>query len=92
MAKIEGLKEIILVVAEGEQEYMTKHIQELDLSVPVHIVLGGRERQDSVACGLKAVSEDSNIVLVHDGARPLASTEMFNTVAEARLIPMVLLQ
>ena len=25
--KIEGLKEIILVVAEGEQEYMSNHIQ-----------------------------------------------------------------
>ena len=45
VAKLQGLSEIILVVAEGEQEYMTKHIQELDLSVPVHIVLGGAERR-----------------------------------------------
>lgn len=63
VAKVEGLNEIILVVADGEQEYMIKHIQELDLTVPVHIVLGGKERQDSVACGLKAVSEDTNIVI-----------------------------
>ena len=83
VANVEGLKEIILVVAEGEQEYMTKHIQELDLTVPIHIVFGGKERQDSVACGLQAVSEDTNIVLVHDGARPLASTEMFNNVADS---------
>ena len=83
VAKVEGLNEIILVVADGEQEFMTKHIQELDLTVPVHIVLGGKERQDSVACGLKAVSEDTNIVLVHDGARPLASTKLFSDVAEA---------
>ena len=83
VANVDGLKEIILVVAEGEREYMAKHIQELDLTVPVQIVLGGKERQDSVACGLQAVSEDTNIVLVHDGARPLASTEMFNNVADA---------
>ena len=38
--KIEGLKEIILVVAEGEQEYMSNHIQGLDLHIPVKIVLG----------------------------------------------------
>ena len=63
VANVDGLKEIILVVAEGEQEYMTKHLQELDLTVPVQIVLGGKERQDSVACGLQAVSEDTNIVL-----------------------------
>lgn len=83
VSKVEGLNEIILVVADGEQEYMTKHIQELELTVPVHIVLGGKERQDSVSCGLTSVSEDTNIVLVHDGARPLASTKMFSDVAEA---------
>ncbi|ETJ31520.1 2-C-methyl-D-erythritol 4-phosphate cytidylyltransferase, partial [human gut metagenome] len=49
------------------------------------IVLGGRERQDSVAYGLKAVSEDSNIVLVHDGARPLASTKLFDSVVRAAI-------
>ena len=42
-----------------------------------------RQRQDSVACGLKAFDESTDIVLVHDGARPLASTEMFSAVAEA---------
>ena len=62
---------------------MTKHLQGLDLTVPVQIVLGGKERQDSVACGLQAVSENTNIVLVHDGARPLASTELFNNVVDA---------
>ncbi len=45
-------------------------------------MLGGKERQDSVACGLKTVSEETNIVLVHDGARPLASTELFNSVVD----------
>ena len=44
VAKVEGLNEIILVVADGEQEYMSNHIQGLDLHVPVKIVLGGRER------------------------------------------------
>ena len=78
VAKLEGLKEIILVVADGEQDYMAEHIKVLELTVPVQIVLGGAERQDSVACGLKAVDESTNIVLVHDGARPLASTEMFS--------------
>ena len=83
VAKLEGLKEIILVVADGEQDYMAEHIKVLELTVPIQIVLGGAERQDSVACGLKAVDESTNIVLVHDGARPLASTEMFSAVAEA---------
>ena len=83
VAKLEGLKEIILVVADGEQDYMAEHIKVLELTVPIQIVLGGAERQDSVACGLKAFDESTDIVLVHDGARPLASTEMFSAVAEA---------
>ncbi len=83
VANLQGLKEIILVVADGEQDYMAEHIKVLNLTVPVDIVLGGAERQDSVACGLNVVDESSNIVLVHDGARPLAATEMFSAVAEA---------
>ena len=49
VASLQGLKEIILVVADGEQDYMAEHIKVLDLTVPIHIVLGGAERQDSVA-------------------------------------------
>lgn len=83
VAKLNDLKEIILVVAEGEEGYMTEHIKPLEFTVPVRIVLGGAERQDSVACGLKSVADTSNIVLVHDGARPLASTELFDAVVGA---------
>ena len=83
VAKLNDLKEIILVVAEGEQGYMAEHIKPIEFTVPIHIVLGGAERQDSVACGLKSVADTSNIVLVHDGARPLASTELFDAVVSA---------
>ena len=38
------------------------------------LVLGGRERQDSVANGLAALA-NVEIVAVHDGARPLISSE-----------------
>lgn len=37
------------------------------------VVEGGKERQDSVYNGLKALSDDTDIVLVHDGVRPLIS-------------------
>lgn len=38
---------------------------------PVSRVDGGKDRQDSVAQGLAALSEDTELVAVHDGARPL---------------------
>jgi 2-C-methyl-D-erythritol 4-phosphate cytidylyltransferase len=36
---------------------------------------GGRDRQDSVAAGLAALSASARYVAVHDGARPLVSPE-----------------
>jgi 2-C-methyl-D-erythritol 4-phosphate cytidylyltransferase/2-C-methyl-D-erythritol 2,4-cyclodiphosphate synthase len=42
------------------------------------IVAGGKRRQDSVQAGLKALDDDTAIVLVHDGARPLVSREIID--------------
>ena len=48
-------------------------------------VAGGRERQDSVAAGLRALPDDIDIVLIHDGARPFVTTALVDRVlAEAR--------
>lgn len=43
---------------------------------------GGAERQDSVARGLAAVS-DSDIVLVHDAARPFCAPEVIDRLLDA---------
>ena len=40
------------------------------------VVDGGRERQDSVAAGLRALPERCRHVAVHDSARPLVSAEL----------------
>jgi len=48
-------------------------------------VAGGRERQDSVAAGLRALPDDVEYVVIHDGARPFATTALVDRVlAEAR--------
>jgi len=49
------------------------------------VVVGGDRWSDSVRRGLDAVPEDCDIVVVHDGARPLASSELFEAVIEAVL-------
>lgn len=43
--------------------------------VPVWRVDGGAERQDSVAAGLAVLPEGTQLVAVHDGARPLVTPE-----------------
>ena len=47
------------------------------------VTSGGVLRSDSVRCGLSLVPDDAEIVLVHDGARPLAGEALFMRVIEA---------
>lgn len=47
------------------------------------VAAGGVLRSDSVRCGLSRVPDDAEIVLVHDGARPLASDGVFERVIQA---------
>jgi 2-C-methyl-D-erythritol 4-phosphate cytidylyltransferase len=47
------------------------------------VVAGASSRTGSVRHGLAAVPLDATIVLVHDGARPLASPEIFTRVIDA---------
>jgi 2-C-methyl-D-erythritol 4-phosphate cytidylyltransferase len=59
-------------------------ISELERFVEADLVVkGGATRADSVRAGLAAVPTDAEIVVVHDGARPLASTGLFESVVRA---------
>ncbi len=74
------IDEIVLVVGAGEQEYVKKEI--LNPFGPFQvkaITEGGRERYHSVYEGLKALSS-CEYVLIHDGARPLVSTDIIRRV------------
>jgi 2-C-methyl-D-erythritol 4-phosphate cytidylyltransferase len=47
------------------------------------VVKGGEERQDSVSLGFRAIEpRRASIVLVHDGARPLAGRDLVERVIE----------
>ena len=39
-------------------------------------MLGGKTRQESVFNGIQAISNNSNVILVHDGARPFVSNKI----------------
>lgn len=46
------------------------------------VVAGGDTRSESVRAGLAAVDPETEIVVVHDAARPLASTGLFELVID----------
>ena len=50
-----------------------------------HVCQGGARRQDSVRCGLAALSPDVRWVLIHDGARPCVTTDIVERGLEAAL-------
>lgn len=74
--KIKELGEIVLVIPEGETLSPT-----WTSDVPLRIVNGGPERALSVLNGLNAASYD--YVLVHDAARPLVSSKIFEDLIKA---------
>ncbi|OKH26791.1 2-C-methyl-D-erythritol 4-phosphate cytidylyltransferase [Hydrococcus rivularis NIES-593] len=60
-------------------------IAELALTKPVELIKGGETRQESVNNGLQALPPSAERVLIHDGARCLATPELFDRCAEALL-------
>jgi 2-C-methyl-D-erythritol 4-phosphate cytidylyltransferase len=45
-------------------------------------VAGGRERQDSVAAGLRSLPDEVEYVVIHDGARPFVTLALVHRVLE----------
>jgi len=60
-------------------------VTNLSLTKSVHLILGGATRQDSVYNGLQSLPAMAEHVLIHDGARCLATPDLFDRCAEAIL-------
>jgi 2-C-methyl-D-erythritol 4-phosphate cytidylyltransferase len=79
------IDEIILVVRDGMQSAFEELAEKFSLKKPFRLVVGGKERQDSVWNGLEAVSSKTEIVAIQDAARPCTSEALIEaTIAAAR--------
>jgi 2-C-methyl-D-erythritol 4-phosphate cytidylyltransferase len=81
---------IYLVIPEEEIPYCRKHVIEACGFKKVGaIVPGGRERQNSVMNGLRAMQgqvSDEDVILIHDGVRPLVTENILSdSITTARL-------
>ncbi|HEX7095426.1 MAG TPA: 2-C-methyl-D-erythritol 4-phosphate cytidylyltransferase [Acidimicrobiales bacterium] len=72
---------VVLVVAAEHQAEIEASFG-CSRSVPA-VVPGGATRAASVRCGLAAVPQSAEIIVVHDAARPLASPALFTAVIDA---------
>ena len=76
--------EIILVTGKEDIDYCKKEIVEkYNLKKIKNVVADGSERYESVYNGLKEVT--GNIVLIHDGARPLINNEIIERSIEGTI-------
>ena len=77
-----NIDEIVVVVKEDEADFFRRNIIDKYGYKNIKIAFGGKERQDSVFNGLKAVNERGDIVLIHDGARPFVTDEIIKNSIE----------
>ena len=81
-SRVERINFLIVVVAKNEVEIVEKLLSAEKNLKPYKIVIGGSERQYSIANGLKFVPDDAEIILVHDAARPLVSLKTIEEVID----------
>jgi 2-C-methyl-D-erythritol 4-phosphate cytidylyltransferase len=75
---------IVVVVSEQSIAFCSHEIVErFELTKVAQVVAGGKRRQDSVRKGIEAVSNASERIVIHDGARPLVTPELIERVIRA---------
>lgn len=81
------IHEIVLVIGHGEEELCReKALKIIESNKPVKLVIGGKERQDSVYNGIKSADKDADLILIHDGARPFITGDIIEQSIRAAKI------
>jgi 2-C-methyl-D-erythritol 4-phosphate cytidylyltransferase len=81
---MEAVAGCILVVPAGEEERATKSCEQSYSELKIKkVICGGVRRQDSVRCGMDCLDQDTEIVLIHDAARPFCSPDLIQRIITA---------
>ena len=75
--QVSSISEVVIAIPNGFENAARAEVAASGLDVPVKITVGGIERQDSVRIALELTSAESDLVIVHDAARPLATPAIF---------------
>lgn len=73
--KCSSITEIIVVAREQDFPAITAEAEAAGITKFRECVQGGATRQESVLNGIRKISKDSELIAVHDGARPLVKPE-----------------
>jgi 2-C-methyl-D-erythritol 4-phosphate cytidylyltransferase len=84
---LHDLKSIVLVVGADHTNRARELLEQHGpWPVAVDVTAGGLERQDSVAAGLAKIGDATELVIVHDAARPFVSPACVSACIEAAAV------
>lgn len=82
----ESVKEIIIVAREQDIPEIKAEAERSGITKLAACTTGGATRQESVINGIRCISKDTDMIAVHDGARPLVKPEHIEkTIKDARV-------
>ena len=77
LEKSDLVDEVVVVVSESYMDYCKREIKDkYGFSKVKSIIPGGEYRSESSAAGLKACGDDTDLVLIHDAARPFLTGKL----------------
>ncbi len=76
------IEKVLVVLQDGETNHFKKNIFKLlgSKKSKIETVIGGKTRKESVFNGLKAAPDQTDYIIIHDGARPLVTDETINNL------------
>jgi 2-C-methyl-D-erythritol 4-phosphate cytidylyltransferase len=85
LASCEAITDIILATRAEEIARLEELCRQEKFRQPIRVVKGGATRQESVSAALEHVSDDTELVAVHDAVRPFVTREqVLRVIEEAR--------
>lgn len=83
-ASVASIEEIVVAVPAGSEAAARAAADATTAGkIPIKIIPGGTERQDSVRIALALTSAEAEFVIIHDAARPFADHSLFAACLEA---------
>ncbi|NLW65788.1 MAG: 2-C-methyl-D-erythritol 4-phosphate cytidylyltransferase [Clostridiales bacterium] len=78
----EYVTEIVVVAAPGKIEEIAELCDDYNIQKVTKVVVGGATRAESALSGVSETSSSSNLIAIHDGARPLVTQEVVKSAIE----------
>jgi 2-C-methyl-D-erythritol 4-phosphate cytidylyltransferase len=85
LEECDEIGEIIVVTRRDKLDEIARLVRKYLLNKVNGIIVGGETRLESVYKGVQAVSSDSKLIAVHDGARPFVTEDIVSAAVAAAL-------